>query len=1098
MPGDYTRFTFDPFADHLGVLMQQGRVTLDADFNELVELLDRQLRVRTLDTIGRGVVPRETLDGFRIQLAAGNITIGRGRAYVHGLLAENHGSGEREWDPILAEERGTEPTPYDEQPYFPDPPPFSIVGPNDPDAPAAQLVYLDVWHRELTHVEDPDLVEKAIGVDTATRLQTVWQVKLLGVPRDTTCATPDEEIPGWLDLTSPSGGRLSTQAVGVPASDDPCILDPAGGYRGTENRLYRVEVHDPGDLATATFKWSRDNASIATRVRTIDAGLDTLTVVRIGRDGVRRIASQDWVEVIDDRLELHGLPGVLRKVQSVDEVRETITLEDPLPAGVFDQADPQALNTRIRRWDQKGQVLDSTNAVVADVDLSGGVIPVGAGGGTMVLEDGVEVTFTIDPAPGLDDFRTGDSWVFAARTIDASVEELEEAPPRAIHHHYCRLAVIVAPDQVIDCRVFWPPEFGERGCDCTECVSADEHNSGVFTIQMALDRVRAAGGKVCLGPGVFNLGNLPVELHGMSSVQLQGHGFRTLLVYVGDGPAVSVAGSTDVILERFAVAALFGRELPSLALGIASSQLIRVERCALLQVGGRDRGAPAVGLAGVLIQVALHDNFIFGRDGIRAITAALGGDEPPGTTIGPKPRSFLATFGLSISENLVFGTQRAIDLGSRSFHLGDNRVDDNQLVGGAVAAFLAQGFVPFQALVPSRLEVRGNVVTTTGDGIAVGTHQARVLDNDVGAFGVRRDDQKAEHHGIVLMPGLLQAPLEGCQVLANRVTGLSGDGIRIAASIGSAMIKQNILRDLGGGGIVMADGTEAALLTIENNQLIDVGTSNLRGEELVGIRAQRTEQLEIASNAIRGFAESALQTQLRAAIGVSASGSVRIVGNDLQRIGPAESAAGVTVGIFVAGPFEGVGLHDNSVRRAHEVRNPDGLRWFGIVVEGGGGRRIAADVGFTLGPFLGATFLGPSRFVSLDEARVAFLDDLSIVVLPAGLQSVGVRGNLVEGAGEDSMIFVRGRATATLSENRVEGLVSQGSKRETVVVGGREVIASSNSIVRVPRNPDLVALQLEVDLERMTVLGNIVQGGRIRVVNDPLGDPWRPLNITIP
>ena len=30
-----------------------------------------------------------------------------------------------------------------------------------------------------------------------------------------------------------------------------------------ENQLYRVEVHDPGELGSATFKWSRENASIA-------------------------------------------------------------------------------------------------------------------------------------------------------------------------------------------------------------------------------------------------------------------------------------------------------------------------------------------------------------------------------------------------------------------------------------------------------------------------------------------------------------------------------------------------------------------------------------------------------------------------------------------------------------------------------------------------------------------------------------------------------------------------------------------------------------------------------------------------------------------
>jgi hypothetical protein len=591
---------------------------------------------------------------------------------------------------------------------------------------------------------------------------------------------------------------------------------------------------------------------------------------------------------------------------------------------------------------------------------------------------------------------------------------------------------------------------------------------------------------------VFNLGTQRVELHGMSSVQLQGHGFRTLFLFAGDGPAVSVAGSTDVILERFAVAALFGRELPSLALGIASSQLVRVERCALLQVGGRDRGAPAVGLAGVLVQVALHDNVIFGRDGIRAITADPAGDQQPGTTIGPRPRSILLTFGLSISENLVFGARHAIDLGARSIHLGDNRVDDNQLVGGAVAAFLAQGLVPVAAVLPSRLEVRGNVVTAAGDGIAVGTHQTRVVDNDVGIAGTRGEDDVVRRHGIVLLPGVIQAPIEGCQVIGNRVTGMSGDGIRIAAPVGSAMIKQNVLRALGGG-IVMADGSEAVALTIENNQLFDVGAGNVRGELVAGIRAQRTDQLEIASNTIRGFAEAAVQTQLRAAIEVQASASIRVVGNDLQRIGPAESAAGTTVGILVAGSFEAIGLHDNSIRRAQPVRDPAGLRWLGIVVDGGAGRRIATDAN----PALGTIFLDPARFVSLDDDRLAHLDELTIVVLPAGLQSVGVRGNVVAGVGEESMIFVRGRATATLSENRVEAAISAGSQRPTVLVAGREVIASSNSVVRVPRNPDLVAVQLDVSLERMTVLGNVVQGGRVVTGPQDLGDPWRPLNVIL-
>ncbi|HEY5958478.1 MAG TPA: DUF6519 domain-containing protein, partial [Polyangiaceae bacterium] len=570
MPGDYTRFTFDPFEDHFGVLMQQGRVMLDADFNEWVETLGRQLRVRMLDTVGPCVVPRETPTGFQIQVAGTSLTIGRGRAYVDGLLAENHGANANggpvtvldadalEYDPVLEERRGLYPIAFEQQPYLPNA--AAMLANLNRDA--AALVYLDVWKREVTYVEEPDLVEKAVGVDTATRVQVVWQVKALSVPRDTTCATPDDSLPDWEAATAPSAARLTTSAVGVPASDDPCIVNPNGGYRGTENRLYRVEVHDAGIAASATFKWSRDNASIKTSVVGMNGGLDVLTVTRVGRDSVRRFSPGQWIEVLDDHLELVQSPGVMRRILAVDDVNQTITLDAALPVGVFDATDLAGRHTRILRWDQSGQVLDASNAIIDDVDSNGGVIRVAAGTGSMVLEDGVEVTFAEVPVGG--QYRTGDYWVFAARTVDASVEALVEAPPRGIAHHYCRLAVVTLPNQVLDCRIFWPPEFGADSCDCDECVSAESHNSGSFTIQTAIDRVRAVGGKICLGPGVFILGQTPVRINGARSLQLQGHGLRTILLYAGNAAAVAVTGSIGVDISKLCVISLAVGDLASI------------------------------------------------------------------------------------------------------------------------------------------------------------------------------------------------------------------------------------------------------------------------------------------------------------------------------------------------------------------------------------------------------------------------------------------------------------------------------------------------------------------------------------------------------
>ena len=104
-------------------------------------------------------------------------------------------------------------------------------------------------------------------------------------------------------------------------------------------------------------------------------------------------------------------------------------------------------HTRIKRWDQE----------------SGGpaVIDVPAAGTPLILEDGVEITFTTVPDGGA--FRSGDYWIFVARTADASVEELEAAPPRGVHHHYCRLAVVTLPDVVLDCRTFLAAVVWRRG-----------------------------------------------------------------------------------------------------------------------------------------------------------------------------------------------------------------------------------------------------------------------------------------------------------------------------------------------------------------------------------------------------------------------------------------------------------------------------------------------------------------------------------------------------------------------------------------------------------------------------------------------------------
>ncbi len=411
MKGDFSRDTFDPTDHYAGVLKQQGKVDLDADWNEEHAIRQYIEETTTADVVGPCGAPMDG-GGFEVGPSAdGDLTLSEGRFYVDGILCQ-------------VEENAS----YNIQPHHPESPVL------DPVVGRTDLVYLDVWRRHVTSVEDPGIREVALGgPDTTTRIQTVWQVKVQSDVGAITCA---DEVAGWPPDASQA---LLTATVDEPdPAIDPCDLTEEGGYQGLGNRLYRVEIHDGGEIGTATFKWSRDNGSVIYAIEEFIDGqpAEQVRVANVGRDQVLLLKVGQWVEVIDDASELSSAaPTDLVQITDVDEADRLVTLGSPI-SGYDLGAHP-----KLRRW-----------------DVSDGVITITGAGDEFDLEQGIKVSFSGT------DFRSGDYWTFAARSITGEIETLTDALPHGIEHHYCSLALVtwqtVGPDwlpTVQDCRNLFPP-----------------------------------------------------------------------------------------------------------------------------------------------------------------------------------------------------------------------------------------------------------------------------------------------------------------------------------------------------------------------------------------------------------------------------------------------------------------------------------------------------------------------------------------------------------------------------------------------------------------------------------------------------------------
>src|SRR6185312_9910023 len=256
MKGDFARVTFDPTRHYSQVFQQQGRVLLEADWNEQGRIQLHLLRTLIRDLLGP------------CWAAGTGFALTRSTTDPNGTV---------------------KPFTLAAQPYRPTPDYGVGTTTNGfENPPASYALYLDAWERHLSAVESPAIGDVALnGVDTCSRAQVVWQLRMLDQAQATqqldgitaalnvrmqasTDATAQAAIKQQLvdvrALRDSINGnanddpcvvvrqllgarstwalpRLSARLGPVESDSDPCVIAADASYRGCENQLYRVEIH---------------------------------------------------------------------------------------------------------------------------------------------------------------------------------------------------------------------------------------------------------------------------------------------------------------------------------------------------------------------------------------------------------------------------------------------------------------------------------------------------------------------------------------------------------------------------------------------------------------------------------------------------------------------------------------------------------------------------------------------------------------------------------------------------------------------------------------------------------------------------------------
>ena len=464
MKADISRDSFSPEKDYSRVLMQQGRLQLDADWNEQVSIFWHFLRSFTRNLLGPYAGPASGC-GFAILTRIDfddeansaamrkefGISVERQKE-LRKLLEDNSdfliGPGTYYVDGI----------PCVNPDFIPQSKHSHMRAPLKPEPNSnPHLIYLDVWERLVTSVEDPAIREVALGgADTCARSKVFWQVRTWKIRED-------QEVDDWSGIIAKwqarHRGRLRARARHVSESGVSTIASNAQ-YRGTGNQLYRIEIHQGGRFGVEgeapTFKWSRENGSITFPV--VQATENSVTLASLGRDLRTGLKPGDWVEVLDDDLVAENKAEPLRQIADIHFDQNLVTFASGTSSKIGQKPEKHPL---LRRWDHK-----LGDAPKGGAELRDGAVLLKEGESEkfwIALENGVQVQFA--PSKTQSDYRTGDFWLIPARVVTGDVEwpavngDPQALPPHGVEHVYAPLALVsfnaqnqLGSDRDRDCR----------------------------------------------------------------------------------------------------------------------------------------------------------------------------------------------------------------------------------------------------------------------------------------------------------------------------------------------------------------------------------------------------------------------------------------------------------------------------------------------------------------------------------------------------------------------------------------------------------------------------------------------------------------------